>query len=517
MVEEAEMAGKGIVFVVGAGPGNMPGLLTVRGKELLSGADAVVYERRAQRSLIPGGASGGPKRIYTGARDKVTRAAAADVGLLLVSLARRDMRVVYLASGDPFALGRGTEIVTALHDAAVEFEIVPGVSSSNAAATYAGIPLLSPSLASTTIFASGHDSTRGGAETDWTAIAKVGATVVVRNATAALPAIVTGFALAGVPGEIPAAAIVHAGRPTQRTIVATLGTISDEIVAAGMIGSVSLVIGWTVLLRDELAWFDTRPLFGVRILFARSRHGPRAVAERLAELGASVVDVPLPVVARLDRTGLQEEIERVAQYEWIVFSSPEAVTIFWEQLVLAGRDTRSLSNAKIACVGPATAAALLDHGVTVDVVQEKFDATALLDLLAERPDVPGAALLYVAEDATAEPFGRDLEQAGAMVTSLPLYRGVPAAKPLERLRSAAEARHPHLAVVMSPSAAEDYLHAASEHPIRSVPAAAYDAATGDVLRAGGIEVAIEPARPGVEALIEEIRTKFGRSGSESDS
>jgi len=508
------MAAKGIVFVVGAGPG-LPGLLTVRGKELLSSADVVVYERRALRSLIPGGTSGGPRRIYTGARGEMGRAPSADVAALLVSLARKAMRVVHLVSGDPFALGRGTDIVTALHDASVEFEIVPGVSGSNSAATYAGIPLLSPTLASATIFANGHDASDGGANTDWSAIAKVGATVVVHNATPALPAIVTGFAVAGIPGEIPVAAIVRAGRATQRIIIATLGTISDEIDRAGMTGAVTMVIGWTVLLRDELAWFDTRPLFGTRILFAQSRNGPHVVADRLGELGATVIDVPQPLVARLDPTGLQEEIARITEYEWIVFSSPDAVNIFWEQLILAGRDTRTLSNAKIACVNPATAGALLDRGVTVDVVQEKFGAIALLDILLERADIPGAALLHAADDATAESFGRDLEQAGAVVTSLPLYREVPAVKQLERLRRTIEARHPQFVVAMSPAAAEDYVRAASEYAVGSVPAAAYDAATGEVLRTAGMDVIIEPANPGVEALIDEVRAKLGADTSDS--
>ncbi|HEY5086808.1 MAG TPA: uroporphyrinogen-III synthase, partial [Gemmatimonadaceae bacterium] len=411
---------------------------------------------------------------------------------------------------DPLAFGRGSELATALHDANVEFELVPGVSVGTSAATYAGIPLLSPTMASATIFASGRDPARGGTETDWSAIAKVGATVVVRNGALVLPAIVAGFAVAGVPGEIPAAAIAHAGRPSQRTVVATLGTISDEIVRAGVTSAVTVVIGWTVLLRDELAWFDTRPLFGIRIAFARSRYGTPSVADRLRELGATVIEVPLPHIARLDLSGLRDEIARVSDYEWIVFSSPDAVNVFWEQLILAGRDTRALANAKIACIDPATAASLLDHGVTVDIVQGKFDATALLDILSEHADIPGASLLYVAEDATAESFGRDLEQTGAAVTTLALYREVPDAKLGERLRRRLEEQRANIVVAMSPRAAEDYVRAASEHSIGSVRAAAYDVATAEVLRAAGIEVMIEPVVPGAEALVDEIRSKLGR-------
>ena len=503
------MAEKGIVFVVGAGP-DLPGLLTVRGKELLATADVVVYERRAQRKLVPGGLTGGPKRIYIGARGKLPRTGSADVALLLVTLARKDMRVVYLAHGDPLAFGRGTDLVTALHDADVEFEIVPGVSVGNSVATYAGIPLLSPTMASATIFANGRDPMRGGAETDWSAIARVGATVVVRNAAVALPAIIAGFAVAGVAGDIPAAAIVHAGRASQRTVVATLGTISDQMMRAGMMRAATVVIGWTVLLRDELAWFDTRPLFGQRIVVARSRYGATTVAERLRDLGAMVIDVPQPGIGRLDLGGLREAIDRIAGFEWIVFSSPDAVSIFWEQLVLAGRDTRALSNAKVACVDPATAAALLDRGITVDVVQEKFEPTALLDMLSEHADIPGASLLYVAEDATAESYGRDLEQAGATVTPLALYREIPVEKPLERFRRTMGDRHSAVVVAMSPGAAEDYVRAAGEHAIGSVPAAAYDAATAAVLRDAGVEVIIQPSTPNADALVEAIRSKLGR-------
>ena len=169
------MAAQGIVFVVGAGP-DLPGLLTVRGRELLATADAVVYDRRAQRKFIPGGVAGGPERYYVGSRAKSGRPASADVAQLLVSLARQEMRVVYLVHGDPLALGRGSDLVTALHDASVEFEIIPGVPVGNAVATYSGIPLLSPTMTSATIFASGRSAARGGTEVDWTAIAKIGAT-----------------------------------------------------------------------------------------------------------------------------------------------------------------------------------------------------------------------------------------------------------------------------------------------------------------------------------------------------
>jgi uroporphyrinogen III methyltransferase/synthase len=278
---------------------------------------------------------------------------------------------------------------------------------------------------------------------------------------------------------------------------------------ASMMRSATVIIGWTVLLRDELSWFDTRSLFGRRIVLAGARYGASPVAGRLRDLGAFVVDVPRPAIATLDRTALRAEIEEIGTYDWIVFSTPDAVSIFWEQLILSGRDTRALANARVACVDPATAASLLDRGITVDVAQERFEPTALIDELSERADIPGALMLYVAEDATAEPFARDLEQAGAAVTQLALYREVPVEKPLERFRRAMGDRHFDLVVAMSPGAAEDYVRAAGEHSIQAVPAAAYDAATAQVLRDAGVEVTIETQRSGADALVAAIRAKLG--------
>ncbi|MEO6779162.1 MAG: SAM-dependent methyltransferase [Gemmatimonadaceae bacterium] len=500
------MAAKGIVFVVGSGP-DLPDLLTVRGKQLLETADTVVYERRAQRKLIPGDRARGPRRVYTGARGTVQRAAIPDVARLLVTLARKDMRVVFLAADDPLALGRSTELVTALNDADVEFELVPGVSAANTVATYAGIPLSAPTMAAATMLVDGSANI----ETNWSAVANTGATVVVRNGYGVVPAIVAGFAAAGVTGEIPAAAITRAGRASQRIVIATLGTIWDEMTRSGMTRAATLIIGWTVLLRDELAWFDVRPLFGVRIIVAAQRYGVTTLADRLRLLGAAVIDVPAPGIARLDLSGLRAAIEHIIDYEWIVFASPDAVSIFWEHLLLAGRDTRALAGARIACVDPATAAALLDRGVTVDVVQPRFGVTALLDVLSERPDIPGASLLYVAEDATAESTGRDLEQTGAVVTQLAVYREVPVARAVQRFRRELTERHCALIVAPSPAAAEDYLAAAGEHAVQSIPAAVYDEATAAIMRAAGAEVLIRLDAPNIDALIDAIREKFGSS------
>lgn len=499
----------GVVYIVGAGPG-APGLLTVRGRDLLASVDAIVYERRAQRKLFsePGPAVGGRKAYYVGRARARPRRTPGEVQRLIIRLARKGDRVVYLTHGDPFALGRGSELAQALHDGGIEFEIVPGVPADNSAATYAGIPLVSQTLSAATIFASGEPAANGEVAPDWSAIARVGGTVVVRDARRALPAIVAGYALADIPGEIPAAVIHRGGTPAQRILVSTLGNVTRDLDEAAMTDPITLVIGWTVLLRDELAWFDNRPLFGSRILFAQARHGSDVVADRLRELGATVINTPEPRIARLDVDQLRGVIDRIGEFNWIVFSSADAVEMVWDQLLGSGRDSRALAGAVIACVGPSTAAALLDRGITVNVVQERFEPTPLLDVMADRPDVPGAVLLYIAGDATAESFGRDLEQTGADVTALAVYREVPGAKSAELLRRKLEGKHTDLAVVMSPAGAEDYLRIAGETFLSGVPAAAYDATTAEILRHAGVEVVMESGKGGPDAFVDAVRQRL---------
>jgi uroporphyrinogen III methyltransferase/synthase len=398
-------------------------------------------------------------------------------------------------------------VATALHDASVEFEIVPGVPTLNAAATYGGIPLLSSTMSSATVFVDGRLRTDPAQRPNWKAIAETGATVVIRNGLTMMRDIAADFIAAGVSADIPAAVVSHPGRVSQRVIVATLGTLSDVVFEARLMTNPTVIIGWPVLLRDELNWYDARPLTGRRVVLARGRYGNTAVAGRLEDIGAFVVEVPQPGIARLDLAELRGAIEGIAGYEWIVFATPAAVDIFWAEMILSGRDTRALANARIACLDPATAAALLDRGITVDVTQDRFAATPLIDILSERSDIPGAALLYVAGDGVAASFARDLENAGASVTALSIYREVPLARPLTRFRRTLHARPIDLAVVMSPGAATDYVLASGEAGLDEIPAAAYDAATADVLRESGVDVAVVPDRPGLELFIEAIRSK----------
>jgi uroporphyrinogen III methyltransferase/synthase len=386
-----------------------------------------------------------------------------------------------------------------MNDAQVPFEIVPGITAGIAAAAYAGIPVTHPGIASSVTFVNGRDDPASADTiTDWRALAKVGGTIVVYNGLKLLPAIASAMTDAGLPGEIPAAAIRAGTRVSQKTVVATLETLEHEAILAGLARGVTVVIGWSVLLRDELAWFDRRPLFGKRITVAADIGGGEGegLTRELEDLGADVIQVPPPQAARLDLAPIRDDLLHVTDYGWLVFTSSEAVTLFWEQLLILGRDTRALAGVKLCAVGSTTAATLLDHGVTVDILQERFEAPALLELLAERSDVVGATLLYVCDEADNGALPSGLFALGANVVRRPAYRSVVGNVPAERIRRRLERGTVDLVVVTSPAAASHYLRTVGEELLTRAPVAVPDEATAAVLQSAGGELIQEPRDSG---------------------
>ena len=360
---------EGKVFLVGAGPGD-PGLITVRGKQLIEMADAVVYDALANSILLPPGArtTGRPELYYvgkrSGAKDTVTQD---EINSLLVKLAREGKRVVRLKGGDPFVFGRGSEEAQAMNDASVPFEIVPGITAGIAAPAYAGIPVTHRGLSTSVTFVTGHeDPAKPTTQTNWAALAKSGGTIVLYMGVKTLSNVSAALIGGGMPGDIPAAAIQWATHPKQRTVVATLETLPAKAVEQNVSAPVITVIGWSIVLRDELNWFERRPLFGRRIVVTRAAQQAAELSERLRELGADVIEMPATQIARLDLAPLRTEIDRLSLYNWLIFTSKNAISIFWEQLLGAGKDARDLAGLNVAAVGPATAGALLEHGIAVD-------------------------------------------------------------------------------------------------------------------------------------------------------
>src|ERR1700691_1002678 len=332
----------GKVFLVGAGPGD-PGLLTIKGKRAIEGADVLVYDYLAAEPIV---ALAPPdcERIYVGKKAKQHTMEQGDINALLVRLAREGKNVVRLKGGDPFVFGRGGEEAQELHAAGVAFEIVPGVTSGIAAPAYAGIPVTHRDHNTAVTFVTGHeDADKALSTLDWSKLANPGQTLVLYMAMGNLPSIVAELTRHGLSPTTPIAIVREGTKPAQQTLVATLATVVDELARERIAPPAIAIIGDVVRLRDELRWFDRLPLFGKRVLVTRMASGSLEFAARLWEAGAEPILAPLiRIVQPEDTAPIVRAVADAQSYAWIVFSSRNGVDAFWTELQARGRDARAI-------------------------------------------------------------------------------------------------------------------------------------------------------------------------------
>ena len=500
---------RGVVYLVGAGPGD-PGLLTLRGGELLVLADAVVYDALANPALLAMASVGGrehPVELHdVGKRGGATESARQDdINALLVRLAKEGKRVVRLKGGDPFVFGRGSEEAEALAEAGIPFEVVPGVTAGIAAPAYAGIPVTHRGLSTSVTFVTGHEDPLKEKNTvDWSALARAGGTIVLYMGVKSLPRIASTLIDAGMPGETPAAAVRWGTYAKQRTVTATLATLSSEIQRAGLEAPVITVIGPVVALRESIAWFDKRPLFGKRILVTRAQAQAATLSELLASEGADVIEMPATKIEPLDGPEADSAISRLADYGWLMFTSQNGVSIFWNALRRRGLDARALATAKIAAVGPATADALLDHGIAVDLAPERFVAEALLEELRERGDVRGSRVVYAAAEGARDVLPQGLVELGATVDRVNLYRSTPDGAGADDVRATLNEGNVDLVTFASASAVRAFVSTVGEDAAKRAEAASIGPVTSEAIRAAGIQVAVEADVATMRGLVDAI-------------
>ena len=505
------VSASGIVYLVGAGPGD-PGLLTVRARELLHSCDAIVHDALANPALLPGAASAGgpsPELYDVGKRGGGGAAAEGsarqeDINALLVRLGREGKRVVRLKGGDPFVFGRGSEEALALYDEGIPFEIVPGVTAGIAAPAYAGIPVTHRGLATSVTFVTGHeDPTKPETTTDWSALARAGGTIVLYMGVRTLPAIVEALTSAGMPASTPAAAIEWGTYSRQRTVTATLATLAERLRSAGIGAPAITVIGPVVALRERIAWFDRRPLFGLRIVVTRASAQAAALTARLIALGAEVLEMPATRIELTEPARLRGAIDELETYDWLMFTSQNAVTIFWDALRESGRDARALGKAKLCVVGPATADALREHGLEPDVLPDRFVAEGVLAALASH-DLRGARVLYASAEGARDVLPAGLRKLGAHVEVIPIYRTVPDGEGAERMAAALQRGVVDLVTFTSASAVRAYVDAVGAAAAARAPAASIGPITTEAARAAGLEVVVEAAESTIPGLVDAI-------------
>jgi uroporphyrinogen III methyltransferase/synthase len=418
------------VHLVGAGPGD-PGLMTARALELIAQADVILYDR-----LIPAGALDGARPdallVYVGKEGGGPSMAQDEIDRRLVEHARAGRRVVRLKGGDPFVFGRGGEEALALRAAGIPFEIVPGVTAGVAAPAYAGIPVTHRDRASAVAFVTGHeDPDKPESSIDWAALAAFPGTLVFYMGVRQLPHIAERLIAHGRPGDEAAAAIERGTLPGQRTVVATLATLPARAEEEGIRPPSIALVGPVAGLREQLRWFEDRPLAARTVAVTRARAQASALAARLRALGADVVEAPAIRIVALD-----PPLPDLDPYDLVCLTSPNGVRLLFERLAAAGRDARALHGARIAAIGPGTARALREHGLIADVVPKRFVAEALVEALA---DVPARRALIARARVARDVLPEALRARGADVDVLELYETVAEqldADPLAALRAA---------------------------------------------------------------------------------
>lgn len=497
---------RGIVYLVGAGPGD-PGLLTIRGRDLLRSCDAVVYDALVSEELLAAELAGRDvERHFVGKRGgDNTSARQEDIETLLVRLARAGRRVVRLKGGDPFVFGRGGEEAQALVRAGVAFEVVPGITAGIAAPTYAGIPVTHRGAATAVTFVTGHeDLEKGGRGTDWRALARTNATLVLYMGVRTLPEVVRELVAGGRAAETPAAVIERGTYPGQRVVTGTLSTIAERAREASVVAPAITIIGDVVRLRDDIEWLERRPLAGKRIVVTRARAQASSLSVRLRELGAEVTEMPAIGIEPLDPEPLDAALRRLSAYDWVMFASQNAVEIVWQAMRIRGLDARSLGSTRVAAIGRATADALLAHGIAADVVPERFVAESLVDALKGRTDVNGRRVLLPQAMEARDVLADGLRALGAQVDAIPIYRavldGTGAARVAERLR----AGEIDLVTLTSSSTVQFFVDAVGAETARGAPVASIGPVTSATAKALGLRVVVESGESTISGLVDAI-------------
>jgi len=420
------MSAQGSVHLVGAGPGD-PGLISVRGRELLESADVVVYDRLVHRGLL-GHCRVDCLQICVGKRAGGPSVSQDEIEAELVKHARAGRRVVRLKGGDPLVFGRGGEEATHLAAAGIAFEIVPGITSALGAGAFAGIPLTNRDVASTLVFATGHEShEKPRVAVDWRALGALRhATLCLYMAIAHLEEIARELQAGGLSADTPAACVQWASLGRQRTVVATLGTIAARAKAEGLAAPAIVIVGEVVRLRETVAWFERRPLLGRRVVVTRNREQAGQLTGRLEAVGATVLELPLVRVSPVvDKDLWAEVFPELGSYDWLVFTSANGVRYFFDAFFKVFPDLRGLGVMRIACVGEATAAAVRALHLEVELTPDKAVAEALAKLMVDTGSLDSAKVLVVTGNLNRDVLVKTLEDARAIVDCFPAYKTEP--------------------------------------------------------------------------------------------
>ncbi len=407
----------GKVYLVGAGPGDLE-LLTVKGKRLLEQAEVVVYDRLVSdeiMGLIPSSAT----CHYVGKASANHAMPQEEINHWLADLALSGKTVIRLKGGDPYVFGRGGEEGEVLYQRGVPFEVVPGITSAIGGLSYAGIPVTHRDWTSSFHVFTGHFKEES-REHNWSAISQLNGTLVFLMGVANLGFITAKLLANGTKADTPAAIVSNGTRNEQKVVVGTLSTILEQALNANVKPPSLFVVGEVVKCREQLNWFESRPLFGRKIIVTRAKHQASKLSEELRNLGASVYELPAIQIQPQSPENFNSTVQALSNYQWVVFTSENGVMTFMDQLSQLGIDARGFGSAKIAVVGTGTAQKLKEFGLMADLIPERFVAEGLMEVL--EPHLQKEDKVLLVQGANARPLLREWLETHCALNTLETYK-----------------------------------------------------------------------------------------------
>jgi len=495
----------GKVYLIGAGPGD-PGLITVKGLECVRKADVIIYDYLANERLLDQRRPDA-ELIYVGKQGGRHTLPQEEINALIVQKAREGGVVARLKGGDPFIFGRGGEEAEACVESGIPFEVVPGVTAATAVPTYAGIPLTHRDHTASVAFVTGHeDPTKSSSNLHWKELASGIGTLVFFMGMKNLQNISDNLIANGRNADTPVAAIQWGTRTDQRVVTGTLGDIVPRVREARLGPPAIIVVGDVVALRDKLNWFESKPLFGKRVVVTRSRDQASVFAEQLIDRGAAVIELPsIDVVPPASWVELDAALGALETYHWLVFTSANAVKFFFRRLRERGADIRSLKGIRICAVGPKTAEALEEHSLRADLIPAEFKAEGVLAALGG-VQVKDQRFLIPRAKVARELIPDRLREMGAEVTVATAYENVLPRSDVDRVKKLFSEKKISAVTFTSSSTVNNFVEMVGKSEYKSlmhgVAVACIGPVTARTAEENGMTVDIMPKDYTIPALVD---------------
>jgi uroporphyrinogen III methyltransferase/synthase len=504
----AEKTKKGKCFLVGAGPGDL-GLVTLRAKHCIEQAEVIVYDYLCNPEMLRW-APENAELIFAGKKAGAHTLTQDEINALLVEKTLEGKQVVRLKGGDPFVFGRGGEEAQALSAAGAPFVVVPGVTSAIAGPAYAGIPVTHRGKNSHVTFFTGHeDPEKSESSIDFAALARLGGTQVMLMGVERIEAIAREMLANGMREDLPVALIRWATTGRQETLVGNLGNIARLVAEKKFEAPAIAVFGEVVSLRKELNWFEDRPLSGKRIVVTRTRTQAAVLSEQLRGLGADVIELPtIRIEPPADLRAFAELVQDAHGYDWIVFTSPNGVTAFFDLFYKLYDDAREIGAARIAAIGPATAQRVRNYRLHVDLQPEEFVAESIVREFQKAGGVENLRILLARAEKARDLLPKELSALGAIVDEGFAYRTVPETRDDFGARRRLLEEGADLITFTSSSTVENFLALGLPWPAK-MQVASIGPVTSKTARERGLEVAIEARRHDVPGLVAAVLKFFG--------